>query len=132
MIFTAKKYRNFTWFPGVEILRKGAVSSKFPHQKIRWNYGIFRSDLFRLSRRGLFTTKSKIYDEAFNESSSRFSNVSSFSKKPYLRFFSCKKWFRGTSLIFLSFPITSSSNFEHQLIIIFRSWNFTFVKIDKE
>ena len=24
-----EKYRNFTWFPGVEILRKGTVSAKF-------------------------------------------------------------------------------------------------------
>ena len=54
-----EKYRNFIWFPGVEILRKGTVSpkfrpirpklcgncfsAKFPHQEIRWNYGIFRS-----------------------------------------------------------------------------------------
>ena len=39
-----KKYRNFTQFPGVEILWKGAVSTQFLHQKIRWNYGILRSD----------------------------------------------------------------------------------------
>ena len=38
-----KKYRNFTWFPDVEILRKGIVSAEFPHQEFRWNYGIFRS-----------------------------------------------------------------------------------------
>ena len=36
-----KKYRNFTWFTGVEIL---CLSAKFPHQEIRWNYRIFRSD----------------------------------------------------------------------------------------
>ena len=51
------KYRNFTQFFGVEILWEGIVSAlsraippetmknmclskKFPHQKIRWNYGI--------------------------------------------------------------------------------------------
>ena len=65
------KYRNFPQFPGVEILRKGTVSaqfrairysfhivsgdssetmrklclsSKFPHQEVRGNFGILRSD----------------------------------------------------------------------------------------
>ena len=51
-----EKYRHFTWFPGVEVLRKGTVSetmrklclsAKFPHQEIRWNYGIFRSGGWR-------------------------------------------------------------------------------------
>ena len=38
------KYFNFTWFPGVEILRnlpetmgKLCLSTKFPHQESRWN-----------------------------------------------------------------------------------------------
>ena len=39
-----KKYRNFTQFPGVEILWKGTVSTKFLHQEIRWNYSILCSD----------------------------------------------------------------------------------------
>ena len=54
------KYRNFTSFPGVEILWKGSfrivsgespetmqklcLSIKFPHQEMRWNYGIWRSE----------------------------------------------------------------------------------------
>ena len=29
-----------------ETMRKLCVSSKFPHQEIRWNYGILRSELF--------------------------------------------------------------------------------------
>ena len=44
--FHREKYRNFTWFPGVEILRKLCLSAKFPYQNIRWNYGTFRSVLF--------------------------------------------------------------------------------------
>ena len=50
-ILHCEKYRNFTWFPGVEILQKGTVSpetirklrlsTKFPHQEIRSNYHIF-------------------------------------------------------------------------------------------
>ena len=54
-----KKYRNFIWFSGVEISRKDTphsfgrvarnyaetcLSAKFPHQEIRWNFGIFRSE----------------------------------------------------------------------------------------
>ena len=55
-----EKYRNFTWFPGMEMLRKGSfrivlgkwsktmqnlcLSAKFPHLEIGWNYGIFRSE----------------------------------------------------------------------------------------
>ena len=51
-----EKYHNFTWFPGVEILRKGnsgdlpetmrklSLSAKFQHQEIRWHYGIFPSE----------------------------------------------------------------------------------------
>ena len=45
--FHREKYRDFTWFPGVEILWKGmrklCLSVKFLHQEIRWNHGIFRS-----------------------------------------------------------------------------------------
>ena len=54
-----EKYRNFTWFPGMEILRNGIVSAQFranrlklcgncafleksPPLEIRWNYRIFR------------------------------------------------------------------------------------------
>ena len=29
-----EKYRNFTWFPGVEILGKGTFSAQFPFRKI--------------------------------------------------------------------------------------------------
>ena len=49
------KYRNFTQFPGVEILwnspetmRKLCLSTKFPHQEISWNCGILRSESFRI------------------------------------------------------------------------------------
>ena len=31
-----------------ETMRKLCLSTKFPHQKIRWNYGIFRSALMNL------------------------------------------------------------------------------------
>ena len=54
-ILHCEKYCNLTWFPGVEILRKGAVShsfgriAKFPHQEYRFNYGIFRSVRFSAS-----------------------------------------------------------------------------------
>ena len=67
------KYWNFTWFPGVErysfrivsgeppeTLQKLCLSTKFPHKKIRWNYGILRSDLFR--------NLVPIYFKAFKES----------------------------------------------------------------
>ena len=43
-----EKYRSFTLFPGVEILRKDTVSAefraKFPHSEMRWNYSILCSD----------------------------------------------------------------------------------------
>ena len=35
------KYGNFTPFPGVKICEM----AQFPHQKIRWNFGVFRSEL---------------------------------------------------------------------------------------
>ena len=52
-----EKYRNFTWCGNFaerhsfcivsgdspETIRKMCLSAKFPHQEIRWNYGIFRS-----------------------------------------------------------------------------------------
>ena len=46
------KYRDFTWFFGVEfcgnefrrVSRKLYVSTKFPHQKIRRNFGTLRSE----------------------------------------------------------------------------------------
>ena len=34
------KYRNFTWFPVMENLRKLYLSKNLPQQEIRWNYGI--------------------------------------------------------------------------------------------
>ena len=54
-----EKYRNFTWFPDVEILGKSeslktmwklCLSANFLHQEIRWNYYSFRSDGFRIIR----------------------------------------------------------------------------------
>ena len=59
------KYRSFTWFPGVEILRKDSfriisgespetmqklcLSAKFPHQEIRWNYDILQKQINNFS-----------------------------------------------------------------------------------
>ena len=60
-----EKYRNFTWFPGEEILQKGTVSGKFPHQGIRWNYGTFLSGrsvtIIWFPRTKISTTDCSIY-----------------------------------------------------------------------
>ena len=56
-----KKYCNFTLFPSVEIFWQSTVSNwfpaiwlylstVFPHQKIRWNYGIFCSERLVMMR----------------------------------------------------------------------------------
>ena len=42
------KFLGNAYFPqSFENLRKLCVSVKFPHQKIRWNFGILRSDFYR-------------------------------------------------------------------------------------
>ena len=40
-----EKYHNFTWYSGMETLRKDTVSPKFPHQEIKWNYHIFPGEI---------------------------------------------------------------------------------------
>ena len=73
-----KKDCNLTWFPGVEILWRGTVSAyfraiwsklcrnclstKFPHQEIRWNYDIFRKTVvdFFTTIRSFFILSIKI------------------------------------------------------------------------
>ena len=40
-----------------------AFPKKFPHQEIRWNYGVFRSDNFRIS----FDILPRYSDEFYSE-----------------------------------------------------------------
>ena len=53
-----------------ETMRKLWISTKFPHQEIRWNYGIIGSDLwwnfFDTTNYFLKNTPSTIFDKVLN------------------------------------------------------------------
>ena len=60
--FVERHSFRIVWGESPETMRKICLSTKFPHQ-IRWNYGVFRSDHFRIS----FDTLPRYSDEFYCE-----------------------------------------------------------------